>query len=289
VTEAVADNEKLLFMTEDGGEGESPLDYRTILAGNGVTIPAKTAPLNTTEGRRFPITGAPAGSLSRARFPVAALNGKLLYLSGDGPVIRQADNEGAPVSIFLPLVIDACFVDDRTIITVSARAAGGSLLQLVNIATGETVPLEMPGLITLKVQRGTSGDVYAAVTGMSGGPVRILRLDLEYPSRSRRILERGDGGDDFSFAESGNALVTNLGSRTADFYARDRGYALFHGSRLPAFPVRILDAGRDVIIIDDEGSIIWLNAQNGQLEAVLRLYDGEWELRAANGEHAQGR
>ena len=292
VTDALVYDNTLFYATADGLRGKMPADYEVILAGAAVALPARSLP-----GR----PGAAAG------FPVSELNGKLLYLEPQGPVVRAAgpgptdsgitatDASGRELlSLFLPLTIDADFADDENIIVAGMFSTGGSLLQLVNIATGETVPIEIPDDVVLKVYRGKSGGLYAVVgnvakSGETGGKTRLIRLDPRNPRQSRRLVEVNAGDDVFDMAESGGALVTNLGSGNADFYDGVRGNFLFAGERTGGLPMRILDGGSRVIIIDNEGSIAWLDSATGRIQALMRIYEGEWEMTAADIRRVNGR
>jgi outer membrane protein assembly factor BamB len=293
VTDALVYDSTILYATIDGRRGKMAADYEAILAGAAVPLPAR--PLRGQSG------GSPAG------FPVSELNGKLLYLEAQGPVVRAVDNEaagsgikamGAPerelLSMFLPLTIDADFADDETIIIAGMFSTGGSLLQLAGIATGETVPIEITDGVALKVYRGKSGGLYTAVStiaqsGDTSGKTYLIKLDPQNPRKSRRLVEIGAEDDMFDIAESGGNLVTNLGSMTADFYDGTRGNFLFSGERAGGLPVRILDGGSSVIVVDDEGSIVWLDGATGRIQALMRIYEGEWEMAAADTRRVSGR
>jgi hypothetical protein len=288
VTNALVYNDTLFYTTSDGRRGKMPAGYEAILAGTAVALPDRPFPRQSDTG-----------------FPVSELNGKLLYLETQGPVVRAAGTAPGGIeaadahsrellSMFLPLTIDADFADDENIIVAGMLSTGGSLLQLVNIATGETVPIEIPDDAALKVYRGKSGGLYAAVSsaaqsGESGGKTRIVKLDPQNPRQSRRLVEIGAEDDVFDMAESGGNLVTSLGSENADFYDGARGNFLFSGERTGGLPVRILDGGSGVIVIDEEGSIVWLDGATGRIQALMRIYEGEWEMAAADTRRANGR
>ncbi|MDR1470826.1 MAG: hypothetical protein LBT00_16230 [Spirochaetaceae bacterium] len=291
VTDALAYDGMLFYTTTDGRRGKMPADYEAILAGAAVTLPVRPLPEQS--------------GVSNSGFPVAELNGKLLYLEGQGPVVRAGGNHAADndtteapgrelLSMFLPLTIDADFADDENIIVAGMLSTGGSLLQLINTATGETVPIEIPDDVVLKVYRGKSGGLYAAVSsaaksGETGGKTRLLKLDPRNPRQSRRLVEIGAEDDVFDMAEFGGNLVTNMGSGNADFYDGARGNFLFSGERTGGLPARILDGGSSVIVIDDEGSIAWLDGATGRIQALMRIYEGEWEMAAADARRVRGR
>jgi hypothetical protein len=268
VTDALLYEGAILYTTAEGSRGKIPADYNAILNGEAVTLPSRSGSGPSATG-----------------FPVSGLNGKLLYLEAQGPVVRAAEN-GIPgrelFSLFLPLAIDTDFADDENIVVAGMLATGGSLLRLINIATSETVPLDLPENIVLKVYRGQSGSLYAAVGDETDGKIRILKLDMRNPRQSRRLVEIGVEDDVFDMAEAGNALVTNMGSASADFYDAARGNFLFSGERTGGMPMRILSGGRNVLVIDDEGSIAWLDGATGRVEAVMRFYADEWELTSVS-------
>jgi hypothetical protein len=288
ITDALVYDGTIFYRMADGRRGQIPADYEAALVGAAITLPAR------------PLPGQPGKS--EAGFPVSEMNGKLLYLEPQGPVIRAVGNgneaAGTPrrelFSMFLPLTIDADFADDENIIVAGMFSTGGSLLQLVNIATGETVSIETPDDVVLKIYRGKSGGLYAAVSsiaknGGTGGKTRLIKLDPRNPRRSRHLVEIDAENDMFDMAESGGTLVTNLGSTTADFYDGARGNFLFSGERTGGIPARILDGGSSVIVIDDEGSIVWLDGATGRVQALMRIYEGEWEMAAADKRRVSGR
>ncbi|MDR1096133.1 MAG: hypothetical protein LBL31_07065, partial [Spirochaetaceae bacterium] len=273
VTDALVLDGIIHYMTASGDRGKMPADYAAILDGEAVTLPA-------------PESGSSAG------FPVSALNGKLLYLEAQGPVVRAAGEDGPGrelLSAFLPLAVDADFADDENIVVAGMLPAGDSLLQLISIATGETVPVDIPDNMATKIYRGKSGSLYAALSAKTGGRTSIVKLDMRSPRQSRRLVEIGFEDDLFDIAESGNTLVTNLGSATANFYDTARGNLLFSGERTGGMPVRIIDGGNSVLVIDGEGSLAWLDRATGRVQAVMRIYADEWELSASDGARANGR
>jgi hypothetical protein len=276
VTDALVHDGIIHYIMASGSRGKMPADYAAILNGEAVTLP-------TPEPGSSPSTG----------FPVSELNGKLLYLEAQGPVVRAAGNEGPErelLSVFLPMTIDADFVDDATIVVAGMSSAGGSLLQLIGIATSETVPIDfLPDSMATKIYRGKSGSLYAALSAKTGGRTSIVKLDMRNPRQSRRLVEIGSEDDIFDMAESGNTLATNLGSATVNFYDTTRGNLLFSGERTGGIPIRIIDGGNSVLIIDDEGSLAWLDRATGHIQAVIRIYADEWELAASDGSRASGR
>jgi outer membrane protein assembly factor BamB len=269
VTDALVSDGIIHYITASGSRGQMPAAYDAILNGAAVPLPDR------------PRTGSAAG------FPVSALNGKQIYLEAQGPVVRTADNETELLSVFLPLTIDADFADDENIVVVGMLPTGVSSLQLINIATGETVPIDLPGDIVLKIHRGKSGSLYVSTN--TGGKTRLIKLDLNNPRQSRRLVEISFEDDIFDLAEAGNALVTNMGSTTVDFYDAARGNLLFSGERTGGMPTHIIDGGTSVIIIDEEGSLAWLDRATGRIQAVMRIYADEWELSAADGSRVTGR
>jgi hypothetical protein len=276
VTDALVHDGTIHYITASGSRGKMPADYAAILNGESVTLPSLEP-----------------GSSSSASFPVSELNGKLLYLEAQGPVVRIAGDDGPErelLSVFLPMTVDADFVDDATIVVAGMSSAGGSLLQLIGIATSETVPIDiLPDNMATKIYRGKSGSLYAALSAKTGGRTSIVKLDMRNPRQSRRLVEIGSEDDIFDMAESGNTLATNLGSATVNFYDTTRGNLLFSGERTGGIPMRIIDGDNSVLVIDDEGSLAWLDRATGRIQAVMRIYADEWELAARDGSRASGR
>ncbi|MDR1231496.1 MAG: hypothetical protein LBK61_08865 [Spirochaetaceae bacterium] len=280
VTDALVRDGTIHYITATGSRGEMPVDYGAILDGEAVTLPT--------------LPGTGSSSLPTAAFPVSELNGKLLYLEAQGPVVRAAEDGGPGrelLSAFLPLAIDADFADDENIVVAGMLPAGDSLLQLISIATGETVPVDVPDNLALKIYRGKSGSLYAALIAKTGGRTSIVKLDTRNPRQSRRLVEIGFEDDDFDMAETGGTLVTNLGSATVNFYDTTRGNLLISGERTGGMSSRIIngDGGDSVLVIDAEGSLAWLDRTTGRVQAVMRVYADEWELSASDGRRANGR
>jgi WD40 repeat protein len=193
---------------------------------------------------------------------------------------RPSDNR--PFTFFSVGLLDAAFVDRDRLLLGRSAVSGNAPFLIVNVNTGETVPLPYPCQAAVKVYRGGSGGIYAAVVDQDGEGITtsILRLNTANPAQSIRLAELRGEDAQFSLAEVSGHLAATIGGEGAAIYA-EGGVRQFE--RSPGFPAQIVDGGRFFISLDAEGNICWHDGGSGKLLAVFRLYEREWTLQTERG------
>jgi hypothetical protein len=320
ITEAAVSGSELAFITDDGYQGFLPLDYFRLafsdqieLEQNGAytrvvpfpgedektggflfwqgeyTLPAPLIRPGAGGGSAFVLGDLPL------RFPLraaAAFGGKSLFLDSAGNVsvaaVNPATKTGTLSFSFSSIgSMDAAFVDGDNIILGRSAVSGNSPFLLINLTTGETVPLAYPSSAGVRVYRGASGAVYGAAVDQEEGALRtsIIRLNTKAPSQSARLVEYQGEDVLFTIAEASGVLASTLGAGGAAFFSA-RGMRDFE--RSPGLPVRLFDGGIFFVAVDGDGNICWHDPRSGKLLALFRLYENEWILQQNQGEALWG-
>jgi hypothetical protein len=183
--------------------------------------------------------------------------------------------------------LDAAFVNQDNVILGRSGVSGNSPFLMINVATGETVPLPYPSSAGARVYRGASGTLYAAAVDEEEGRPRtsIIRLDTAYPAESVRLVEYQGEDILFSLAESSRVLASTLGDGGATLFSSG---GMKNFERSPGLPVKIVDGENFFIVIDGDGNICWHDPRTGELLALLRLYANEWILQQNQGDTLWG-
>ena len=230
------------------------------------------------------------------RYPIrsaAVMGDSILFLDTTGSVyIVNRSNGNVYFTYSAAGAVEAAFIDQNTIIIGRSSIAENTPFMLINTATGETVPLSYPAMIGARVFRGSSGAVYGAVVNQAAGNINtsIVRLNTSDPSQSEKLIDYSGEDSVFSMTESGGNLASTLGGSGAALYrtgntGRNTGgrnqntvQNIIPLERSAGLPVKIVDGGRWLIVLDGEGSITWHNNQTGELLAVYRLIPNTWYL-----------
>ncbi|MDR0622948.1 MAG: WD40 repeat domain-containing protein [Treponema sp.] len=317
IVEAAASGPDLAFITEDGYHGFLPLEYFRLtfsdlikLEQNGGYI--RIAPFSGEGGgfllwqgehtRLYPMI-RPAGDGGSSfvlqslpfRFPLraaAVFGEKTLFLDSAGNIsvitVDTAAKTGNLAFSFSSIgSMDAAFVDGDNIILGRSAVSGNSPFLLINLVTGETVPLAYPSSVGVRVYRGASGAVYGAAVDEEGGALRtsIIKLDTKNPSQSVRMVEYQGEDTLFSVAETAGTLASTLGAEGAALFS-SRGMRNFE--RSPGLPFRLFEGGPFFVTVDGDGNICWYDPRTGKLLALFRLYENEWILQHDQGESLWG-
>ena len=299
---AAASSTAVAFISECGAQGFLPLDFSRFSDGD-------TLALKAAEGHtRIVSSPLPSSSCSFLFWqPGIAAAPPLLKTPVDAPQsvplalpphfpLRAADMMGNSVLVLnttgglsvldresgkvrfshsVPGSMDAAFVNEDTVIFARSVAAGNTPFLMINISTGETVPLAYPAVVGTRVYRGSSGAVYGAVINQAGERLQtsIIRLNTAAPLQSERLVEYDGEDSDFSMAESGGNLASTLGSGAATLLPKAAALERSRG-----LPVSIGDGGRWFITLDGDGGITWHDNQTGGLLATFRLHPDRWVL-----------
>jgi hypothetical protein len=230
------------------------------------------------------------------RFPLraaAVFGKKSLFLDSAGNISVMEINVPAKTSAlhfsFSSIgSMDAAFADGENIILGRSALSGNSPFLLINLITGETVPLAFPSSAGARVYRGLSGAVYGAAVDPGPGAPRtsIVKLDIKNPSQAIPLVEYQGEDTLFSLAESSGTLASTLGAGGAALFS-PRGMLNFE--RSPGLPLKLVEGGSFFVVIDGDGNICWHDPLSGNLLAIFRLYLNEWILQQSHGEILYGR
>jgi hypothetical protein len=320
IIEAAVSGSRLAFFTEDNLLGFLPLDYFRL--GSGETLDLEQGggytrllafPGASGEEERFllwqpdnarqpPVIRSPGknGSAFPLRaFPLriplrsaAVFGERTLFLDSAGNMsvlsVNAAAQTDSMVFSFASIgALDAAFVNQDNVILGRSGVSGNSPFLMINVTTGETVPLPYPSSAGARIYRGASGSLYAAaVDEEEGGPrTSILRLDTANPAGSVRLVEYQGEDVLFSLAESSRVLASTLGDSGATLFSSG---GMKNFERTPGLPAKLIDGGSFFIVIDGDGNICWHDPHTGKLLALLRLYANEWILQQDQDETLWG-
>ena len=231
-------------------------------------------------------------NLQNQRLPIRSAviyEDRLLLLDTAGTVsILDIESTETIFSFTVNGSVDAAFINRELIILSRIASQTNSPFILINISTGETVPLNYPGMLGVRVYRGESGDVYGAVVNQNQGNVQtsIIGLNLSDPASSQNILFFRGEDSAFYMAESGGNLASSMGEGQAALYLMsDDVYnrTLIFMERSSGLPGKIIGVEDYFIILDREGMINWYDNQTGRLLASFRLNSDSWVLESFNG------
>jgi hypothetical protein len=153
---------------------------------------------------------------------------------------------------------------------------------MINIRTGETVPVSWPSQAGIMVYRGGSGKIYGAAIDQTDTTLRtsIIELNISNQSLSRSIVEYLGEDTLFQAAETEASLASTLGGDGASLY---NSFGMIHFERTTGLPSGLTGGGIYFITVDKEGSISWHDSTTGALKAIFKLYKNEWILEKADG------
>jgi hypothetical protein len=209
---------------------------------------------------------------------VSILGSLALFMNTAGNVqVISLDSQTVEFSYTSAGSLDAAFLDGQNIILARGAADGNSPFLKINIVTGETVPLRYPASAGVKISRVSGGSLYGTVIAGSGRDSKtvVLFLDTDDGARSPGVIEYPGEDLDFSLAEEGGIIASDLGGDGAALHS---GQELVRFERAGGLPRRILSGGGFFVIIDSEGNIAWHDGKTGRLAALLRIYPDAWVL-----------
>ncbi len=219
---------------------------------------------------------------------VASYNNKVLFLNAAGEIqVFSLDAPDKPFFTFSSAgSIDADFLDDRNIIV--GRGDGLAPFLKVSLLTGETVPLQYPAMVGVRVYRSMDGVIYGAVIDRADGNQKtaLIRLNTGNPELSA-VLDQAEGENlSFVLAESGGIAASNLTERQATLYS---GALKQVFEQKGGFPLRIIKGalnndGNCFISVDTDGVISWHSSHTGALLAQFRIYEDTWNFQMRDDE-----
>ncbi|MDR2718741.1 MAG: WD40 repeat domain-containing protein [Treponema sp.] len=328
ITEAAVSESTIAFLAENGTMGFIPLDYSRFPAGKNIPIEQNKDAYNritafaaeeNDSGEQFifwqdentrtqPVirsSGANSKKLTLSditfRSPVRSMvsfGGKILFLDSTGNlsvVSPPSAGKSRTFTFFSVGLMDAAFIDRNRIIIGRSAISGNTPFLMINVNTGETVPLPYPSQAGVTIYRGASGSIYAvAVSPQSGGAGRennpsageigvktsILYLDPANITASISLVDFQGEDTQFSIAESpggiAGSLAATIGGEGAAIYS---GGGIQPLERTAGLPLKLFDGGQRLISLDGDGSICWYENNSGKLLAVFRLHPDGWTLQ----------
>jgi len=182
---------------------------------------------------------------------------------------------------------DAVFIDESNILIGRSASQGNGAFLMVNIITGETVPLPYPAILGARVYRSASGLLFGAAIMRNGNNYKTSLVSINTTGHARiSNLAEVDAEDTNLFiAESRGFLASNLGGGNAqllritdDFFMNERMPNKISLERSAGLPIILAEAGNHIISVDSDGNICWHEPSSGKILAVFRLYSDFWML-----------
>ena len=262
---------------------EGGMEYSVI---KDIPIPAMDRVPSGTRKRidRTPVTPAVTGE---SLLSVSLLTDQVLFLDTGGNITLNSLTEEKKYSFFSPGALDAVFLDNENIIISRSTGTGGPPFLMVNLPSGETVPLDYPSSVGLRIYRSLTGSLYGGVAALVSGNVKtgIVKLDITRPDRSELLTEYQGEDISFDMAECNGTWASTLGQEGALIY-QVGGTVPFERSF--GLPIRLFGGINCFLAIDKDGSITWHEPESGKILALLRLYDQEWFLAKEDGSVLSG-
>ena len=167
---------------------------------------------------------------------------------------------------------DAVQVDDTFVLI--TKSTGGIIRQpllLIDIRTGETIPLNMEGDIAFSAQannkvKNTFSCFRLKTEKTTQTDLMTMKIDTTHPARSSftTALSYGDENLQASLYDDGYAVLTNLGKNQLSYYDKKRRVI----RQLPRDYVlsrKALMTDTYIVSVNYDGSLSWLNRRTMQL------------------------
>lgn len=167
---------------------------------------------------------------------------------------------------------DAVQVDDTFVLI--TKSTGGIIRQpllLIDIRTGETIPLNMEGDIAFSAQannkvKNTFSCFRLKTEKTTQTDLMTMKIDTTHPARSSftAALSYGDENLQASLYDDGYAVLTNLGKNQLSYYDKKRRVI----RQLPRDYVlsrKALMTDTYIVSVNYDGSLSWLNRRTMQL------------------------
>ncbi len=225
------------------------------------------------------------------RYPLrgcSVLHNRILFLDTAGNIsVYNIDTKNIQFQYRAIGSLHASFVNENNIIAARNANAGNTPFLMIDISSGETVPLAYPADIGTGIYQGGSGRIYAAAVNRNDSDfiTTIVNIDTSNPADSRSFVEYQGEDTAFSIAECEGNLATTLGGDGAVLFIRQDSKPFERSSGLP---VKLLVTDNYFVALDSSGSIVWHDPSSGEIEAVFRVFDGKWHLQKKNGDTLEG-
>jgi len=325
ITDAAVSGSTVSFISENGYIGFIPLDYQQLFEGSAIytekngegynRVIAFDAGTRQENGGQFifwndknsrlqpAIRSSGPGSQFRALNGInagspihsaASFGGKALFLNTTGNlfVAAPAADKNPVFTFFSVGLLDAAFIDSGRIILGRSAVSGNTPFMMINLNTGETVPLPYSSQAATALYRGGSGGIYAATVSLqpaesiqsanetTGIRTQVILLNPFNSADSKKLIDFQGEDTQFSLAESpgGNdgGVAATIGGESAAIYSSSGIQKL---DRTGGLPLRLMEGGASLVSLDRDGNIAWYNGRNGKLAAVFSLHPSGWTLQ----------
>jgi len=217
------------------------------------------------------------------RHPLRSLsvfNDKLLSLDSGGNIsvynldaITRGDNSLKPVFNFTLIgAIDGAFLNNDYI-HICRSAINSSPFIMVNIKTGETIPISYNAQAGIHTYTGSSGKNYAIVMIRNENKTNTTFLELSIPSAAGNIntnkvlFEYSGEAHNTSIAESARYVAVLCDSEGAKIISNEN----INFERTSGLPVKMQSTDQYFILLDSEGNITWHENRTGKIAGVFNL------------------
>jgi hypothetical protein len=334
ITDAAVSGSTVAFITDNGYIGFIPLDYQQLYYGNVIQTEKNEGGYNRVTafdaGTEQEDAGAAGGSTGQfifwqdrntrlqpairssapgnqfrtlsginARSPIhsaASFNGKALFLDTTGNLSVVTSDKSASFTFFSVGLMDAAFIDSNRLILGRSAVSGNTSFLMININTGETVPLPHSSQAATALYRGGSGSIYAVTVssqpaeGMqltnesTGIRTQVIILNPFNSVDSIKLIDFPGEDTQFPLAEAptgyAGSIAAGIGGEDAFIYSSAVIQRLERGC---GFPHRLLEGGPNLVSLDHDGNIIWYDSRTGRLAAIFSLHPSGWILRTERG------
>jgi len=322
IIDAAVSGSTMAFISDNGHIGFIPLDYQQLLDGSSIrtekndgaynrvtAFNAETDPEDVrfvfwhdrNTGLQPAIRSSDPGSQLQtlsginARSPIhsaVSFGGKILFLDTTGNLSVVTAGKNTSFTFFSVGLMDAAFIDGSRIMLGRSAVSGNTPFMIININTGETVPLPHSSQAATALYRGGSGGIYA-VTVSSQPPdgaqpanetaairTQVILLNTFNSADSTKLIDFQGEDTQFAIAEapSGHAgsVAATIGGEDAIIYSSAGRQKL---DRTAGLPHLLLEGGSGLVSLDSDGNICWYDSRSGKLAAVFSLNPSGWSLR----------
>ncbi|MDR2941696.1 MAG: hypothetical protein LBV17_03795 [Treponema sp.] len=305
IIEIAANDKSIAFLTEDGGLGFLPHDFKFINDNykfflkktSGFTRMTAIASLSSKENQREPyilwqgdnaqiIPKIVYSDLTDDEIPlnfmierkplrsISSKNGNILVLDSAGRLsIYNFNNFKAGFTSSYVGAVESAFVDENYLLLCRSAINGNSPFLFVNYRTGETIPVTLEAQAGIFAYTGNSGRIYAASVTRQwlGVKTKISELSINKPAYNVTLYVYGGEASNLSIAEVNGVSAITGGSEGATIYH------MIDFERTQGLSVKLLGLKDFFLSLDSEGNISWHNT-DGKLLAVFRINKDKWVL-----------
>ena len=324
IIDAAVSGSTVAFISDNGNIGFIPLDYQQLYDGSSIQTEKNDGAYNrviafNTETEqedgagRFvfwhdrntrlqpAIRSSGPGNQFRtlsginARAPIhsaASFGGKVLFLDTAGNLSVITIDKNISFTFFSVGLMDAAFFDSGRIMLGRSAVSGNTPFMMININTGETVPLPHSSQAATALYRGGSGGIYAVTVSSQPAEgiqpsnesttirTQVILMNPFNSADSIKLIDFPGEDTQFAIAEApsgyAGSVAATIGGEGAAIYSGAGNQKL---DRTAGLPLRLLEGGSNLLSLDRDGNICWFDSRSGRLAAVFSLQPTGWTLR----------